>query len=413
MSYRYLIIGGGLAGGRACQGIRQVDTDGAVALVAAEAHRPYERPALSKGFLRGQEPLDHLYVDEADFYEQHGVELITGVAATSIDRAAHRVMLADGRELGYEKLLLATGGSAIRLPLPGAELPGAMTLRTIEDALALREAAAAGGPAVVLGGSFIGAEVAASLAQMGLAVDLVFPEKRLLERLGPPELSAAIAARFSAHGVAIWPGTLPERLEGEGRVQRIVLQDGRTLPAGLVAMGVGSRLTTAWAREAGRALAERGAGVGDENLASSAADIYAAGDIAAWPGPRGAGRLRVEHWDVARRQGLRAGRNMAGDVRPYRALPYFFSDLFDLSLEVWGDPARREATALRGDLKGAAFTLFGFFGGRLTSAVAAGATRAARKALPALVEAGLGLDAAEALADSGIELAALVPGSPA
>ncbi len=278
------------------------------------------------------------------FYQDNKIELNIGVAATAIDRAAHQVELADGRRLGYEKLLLATGGAPIRLPLPGADLAGVMTLRTIEDSEAIRaaaagEATAAARRAVVLGGSFIGSEVAASLAQMGMQVTMVFPEARLLERLGPPELSAALAARFAEHGVTILSGALPAQLQGAGR--------GRTSgpcwtagcwPAELVVMGVGIRLNTALAKAAGLALGERDAVLVDENLVSSDPDILAAGDIAAWPDPLGEGRLRVEHWDVARRQGTRAGGNMAGEARPYTALPYFFSDLFDLSLEVWGEP---------------------------------------------------------------------------
>ena len=169
-SYKYVIIGGGLAGGRACQGIRRLDKEGSVALIGAEAHLPYERPALSKGYMTGKEDLDHVYVKEAAYYDENNIDLLTGVRVTRIDRDAHSVTLDDGRTLGYHKLLLATGGSAWRLPLPGADLADVYTLRTIEDAQAIQAAAraAAGGKrALVLGGSFIGSEVAASLAQIG------------------------------------------------------------------------------------------------------------------------------------------------------------------------------------------------------------------------------------------------------
>jgi 3-phenylpropionate/trans-cinnamate dioxygenase ferredoxin reductase subunit len=360
-TYNYIIIGGGLAGGRACQGIRRLDKEGSVALITAEEHVPYERPALSKGYLTGKEDLDHVYVKEAAYYDQNGIDLLTGVRVTGIDRGTRSVSLDDGRVLGYGKLLLATGGSAWRLPLPGADLPGVYTLRTIEDSSAIRSAAwtanATGKRALVLGGSFIGSEVASSLAQLGAQVTMVFPESRLLERVVTEELSAYLGKLYAEHGVRILSGTKPERLEGTDRVECAVLarlgQDrgaGETLDVDLVVMGVGIRLNTALAKEAGLEMWERGAVVVDEQLRTSDPDIYAAGDIAAWPDPTFNKRMRVEHWDVAFRQGLRVGRNMAGEDKAYKTLPYFFSDLFDLSFEVWGDLTAWDQTVLRRQL---------------------------------------------------------------
>lgn len=408
-SYKYVIIGGGLAGGRAGDGIRKVDMEGTVALVTGEHHMPYERPPLSKGYLTGKEGLDHVYLKEDAYYAQNNIEVISGVRATKVDPAARSVTLDDGRVLEYEKLLLATGGYAWRLPIPGHDLPGVFTLRTIEDADAIREAAGSGKRALVLGGSFIGSEVASSLAQLGLNVAMVFPETRLLERIVPEELSTFLHAKYEANGVRILTGTKPDHLEGRGKVERVKLDNGETMDVDLVVMGVGIRLDTELARDAGLELGERDAVVVDEYLRTSDPNIYAAGDIAAWPDPTFGKRLRVEHWDVARGQGLRVGRNMAGEEKPYTALPYFFSDLFDLSFEVWGDLTAWDQTVLRGALEGGSFALYYFDRGKMVGVLAAGRPDEERKPMQALVKARPAYeDVAAKLSDEGVSLSTLV-----
>ena len=408
-SYKYVIIGGGLAGQRAGDGIRKVDTEGTVALVTGEHRMPYQRPPLSKGYLTGEEGLDHVYLKEEAYYAQNDIEVILGVRVTKVDPAARSVTLDDGQVLGYEKLLLATGGNAWRLPIPGHDLPGVFTLRTIEDADGIRKAAASGKRALVVGGSFIGSEVASSLAQLGLNVAMVFPEARLLERIAPEELSAFLNAKYEAKGVRILAGTKPDRLEGNGKVERVKLDDGETLDVDLVVMGVGIRLDTELARDAGLELGEKGAVVVDEYLRTSDPNIYAAGDIAAWPDPTFGQRLRVEHWDVARRQGLRAGRNMAGEEKPYTALPYFFSDLFDFSFEVWGSLTAWDQTVLRGTLEGGSFALYYFHQGKMVGVLAAGRPDEERKPMQALVKARPAYeDVAAKLSDEGVDLGTLV-----
>jgi len=407
-SYRYVIIGGGIAAGRACDGIRRLDTQGTIALVTAEHHLPYQRPPLSKGYLAGKEGLDKVYLKDSDFYAQNKVETVSGVRASKLDPSARTVTLEDGRTLSYEKLLLATGGSAIRLPLPGADLPGVFTLRTIDDADSIRQLARPGARALVIGGSFIGSEAAATLVQLGLDVAIVFPEERLIQRVVPPELSAFLQAKYESHGVRILTGLKPERLEGRGKVKRAVLSSGESLAIDLVVMGVGIRLNTELARDAGLQLGERGAVIVDEYLRTSDPSIYAAGDIAAWPDPTFGKRLRVEHWDVARQQGLRAGRNMAGEGKPYTALPYFFSDLFDLSFEAWGDLSAWDQTVLRGGLT-STFILFYFSQGTMVGVLAVGASDEARKQIQALVKARPAYQAvADKLRDEHADLATLV-----
>jgi NAD(P)H-nitrite reductase large subunit len=407
--YNYIIVGGGLAGQRAAQGIRKVDVEGTTALITAEQHVPYERPPLSKGYLMGKEGVDAAYLEDDDWYEENGIDLMRGRRVAGVDAGEHSVTLEHGQELAYGKLLLATGGHAWRLPIPGAELDRVFTLRTIEDSDAIREAAENAGQALVLGGSFIGSEVAASLTQIGIGVTMVFPESRLLERVVPEVFSDLLREKFEGEGVRILSGTTPDRLEGDEGVERAVLSNGETLPVGIVVMGVGIRLNTELAADAGLDLTERGEVVVDEYLRTSDPDIYAAGDIAAWPDPTFEKRLRVEHWDVARRQGLRAGRNMAGEDKAYTSLPYFFSDMFDLSFEVWGNLMSWDQTVLRGDLGGSSYKLFYFDRGRLVGVLTVGRLGEDRKAIPKLVKARLAHeDAADALGDEGVDLGSMI-----
>ncbi len=428
--YRYMIVGGGLAGQRAAKGVRKVDEEGTAAVITREPHVPYERPPLSKGYLMGGEGLDAVYPEDPSWYDENNVDVMQGARVVSVDADDHTVTLDDGRELGYDKLLLATGGHAWQLPLTGADLERVFTLRTIEDSDAIRAAAESADHALVLGGSFIGSEVAASLTQLGTNVTMVFPEGRLLERIVPASFSAFLHETFEGEGVRILTGSKPERLEGDGSVQRVVLDRGEadqeTLEIDMVVMGVGIRLNTELAADAGLELTERSEVIVDPYLRTSDPDIYAAGDIAAWPDPTFDKRLRVEHWDVARRQGLRAGRNMAAaalgdrvdavtEQKPYTSLPYFFSDMFDLSFEVWGDLSSWDRTLLRGTLGSSSYQLF-YFDARedggpqsLVGVLTVGRLGDARKAIPKLIKARLSYDeVADELADETIELSTLV-----
>ncbi|MBN1399917.1 MAG: FAD-dependent oxidoreductase [Anaerolineae bacterium] len=406
-SYTYVIVGGGLAGGRACQGIRRNDKQGSIALVSAETHLPYERPPLSKGYLRGKEGREKLWVKDEAYYAQNGIDLILDMLAARLDPADHTLTLGDGRVLGYQKLLLATGGSAWRLPIPGSELERVYTLRTIEDSDAIREAATSAKQALVIGGSFIGCEVSATLTQMGVGVTTVFLESRPMERVAPEAFSALVQARFEREGIRLLPQTKPLRIEGAGRAERVALENGETLDVDLVVMGVGIRLNTALAREAGLEMAERDAVMVNRHLQTSAPDIYAAGDIAAWPSTQ-FGRLRVEHWDVARAQGYRAGRNMAGDMGPYVTLPYFFTDLFDISPEVWGDLSAWDTVVQRGSTDAGSYAFYYFSEGQLTGVLAAGRPDAERDAMQSLVRTRPAYeDVADKLSDETVELGVL------
>jgi NADPH-dependent 2,4-dienoyl-CoA reductase/sulfur reductase-like enzyme len=406
--YTYLIVGGGMAGGRACQGIRKLDKEGSIALVTDEPHAPYERPPLSKEYLTGKKELEKVYLKEDAYYAQNQIDLFTGTQVIQVEPALHRVTLEDGRVLAYEKLLLATGGRARRLPLPGNDLAHVFTLRTIENSSAIRVAAQAGARALVIGGSFIGSEVAASLAQLGLDVTLVFPEPRLLERVVPEELSAFLLEKYAGNGVRILTGTKPLRLVGTRTVEIAELDNGESLPVDLVVMGVGIELNTGLAQSAGLELNDEGAIVVNGALQTSDPDIYAAGDVAAWPSFTFGKRLRVEHWDVARGQGMRAGRNMAGEAKRYTALPYFFSDLFDLSFEAWGDLTAWDQTVLRGKLE-ESFSFFYFYRGQMVGVLAVDRPDEERKPMQHLVRARVRFESVSgALAEAAVGLDKLI-----
>ena len=408
-SYKYVIIGGGLAGGKGVGGIRQVDETGSVALITQEPHEPYERPPLSKRYLRGEVGLDGVHLEDAAYYDEKDIDLLTGVRAIEVDREEQVVTLENAEQLNYEKLLLATGGDARRLPIPGSDLDNVFTLRTIEDSDHIREAAGDGRHALVMGGSFIGSEVASSLRLLGTQVTMIFPESRLLKRIVPLELSDFIFAAYREEGVVILPGTVADGLEGEGFVERANLESGETVDIDLAVMGVGIGLNTELAKEAGLELTETGAVKVDEYLRTSDPNIYAAGDIAAWPDPTFGERLRVEHWDVARRQGRRAGQNMAGEGKPYKALPYFYSDLFDLSFEAWGNLSSWERTVRRGSIEEGSFALYYFDQDRLVGVLAVGRPSGERSPMQDLVKARPDYESvADQLQDESIDLAGLV-----
>ncbi len=407
--YKYVIIGGGLASATAADGIRQVDEGGSVALVTGENHVPYERPPLSKAYLRGEVGLEFVYLNDDAAYAGLDIDLLKGERAVKVAPDSRSVTLEDGRLLGYERLLLATGGHARRLPIPGGDLHGVFTLRTIEDSDGIRNAAQSGGAALVLGGSFIGSEVAASLSELGMDVTMAFPEGRLLERIVPRELSDFLHAKYEREGVRILSGTKPQEFEGEEKVEGAKLDSGEVLDLDLVVMGVGIQLNTELALDAGLAMGHVEEIIVDEYLRTSDPYIFAAGDIAAWPDATFGKRLRVEHWDVAQRQGLRAGLNMAGEEEPYTVLPYFYSELFDVNLEVWGNLTGWNQTVLRGRLEEGSFAFYYFDEGRMVGVLACRRPNEERGPMEALVSARpLYEDLAARLPDEGVDLSSLV-----
>jgi NADPH-dependent 2,4-dienoyl-CoA reductase/sulfur reductase-like enzyme len=333
--YRYVIVGAGLAGASAASAIRERDHSGTILLMGAERYPPYHRPPLSKQLWTGAKTVAQTAVHEAPFYDQDGITIELGHRAVSIDTRHKTLLDSQGRRILYEKLLLAAGGAPRRLPIPGGGLEGVCYLRTLDDYLYLREQAAPGRCAVVIGGGFIGSEIAAALTSNRLNVTMVFPSPYLCSRVFPEGLGRAVQRAYQDRGVNVLCNDEPVSIEMVRGRFRTRTRAGHEIDSDLVAVGAGIAPQTALASAAG--LAVRDGVVVDKFLETSRSGIYAAGDLAAFPCPALGRRLRMEHWDNARAQGLCAGRNMAGGREPYAYLPYFFSDLFDFGYEAVGD----------------------------------------------------------------------------
>ena len=362
---QHVIIGGGLAGASAAAALRKEGFDGRVVLVADETKRPYERPELSKKYLRGAPGTD-VFVHDPAFYTESDIELLTGRPVDAIDTNRRTVMI--GTELvPFDRLLLATGARARQLAVPGAELDGVVTLRTIDDADRIRELAAAAEHIVVIGGGWIGSEVAASLRQLGRNVTLVMPTRTPLERVLGPTLGAVYGDAHVEHGVRlVTDGTLTG-FTGRDGVMGVTTADGRSLPADLVVVGIGAEPAVELAVAAG--LAVHDGVLVDDRLRTDVPGIFAAGDVAnAWH-PRFGRRVRVEHWDNAKRQGRHAAVNMLGGDAKYERIPYFYSDQYDLGMEYRGLGAASDEVVFRGRPEDREFIAFWLRDGRVTAAM--------------------------------------------
>ncbi|MGY1745539.1 NAD(P)/FAD-dependent oxidoreductase [Blastococcus sp. SYSU D00695] len=331
----YVVVGGGLAGAKAAETLRAEGFAGPVVLVGAEPEPPYERPPLSKGQLLGTAAREDARVHPPGWYGEHDVELRTGTRATALDPVAHRVTLDGGEELPYARLLLATGSSARRLPVPGADLAGVRYLRTQADADGLRADLAGGGRrVVVVGAGWIGMEVAAAARVLGNDVTVVEPQPAPLYGVLGPELGDVFARLHRDHGVVVSTGTGVRELRGDsGRVTTVVT-DGPELPADLVVVGVGAVPEVGLAVSAG--LQVDGGVVTDAALRTSAPDVHAAGDIASAFHPLYGRPVRVEHWANALNGGPAAARSMLGRPVSYDRVPYFFTDQYELGMEYSG-----------------------------------------------------------------------------
>jgi NADPH-dependent 2,4-dienoyl-CoA reductase/sulfur reductase-like enzyme len=334
MSAPILIVGGGLAAGTAVTELRDLGHDGDVVVVADEPHPPYERPPLSKELLQGRKEAEETYVHPADWYAEHKVDLRTGVRVSAIDPDARTVRLDDGEEVAFSALLLATGARARRLPLEPTNDVAVRYLRTLDDAAALRGALGDGRRLLVVGGGWIGMEVAASARQLGSSVTLVEPEEQpLLAALGP-DIGARFATEHRAHGVDLRTGTGFDRLDGG----EAVLSDGSRIPVDTVLVGIGAVPNDELARDAGLAV-ENGILV-DAGLRTSHEAVFAAGDVASIDHPVLGERVRVEHWQNAIDQGKAAARALLGEAVEMTALPYFYTDQYDLGMEYFGHVGR-------------------------------------------------------------------------
>jgi 3-phenylpropionate/trans-cinnamate dioxygenase ferredoxin reductase subunit len=353
-----VIVGGGLAAASAVETLREEGFDGDVTVVADEQHPPYQRPPLSKGYLQGKEGLDAVILHPAEWYAENDVALRTSTPAIVLDPVEHRLELAGGEALTYDAVLLATGSSPRRLPIAGANLPGVMTLRRLDDSNALAEQLRGGGKRLVLIGSgWIGLEVAASARELGNEVTVLERDPVPLAAALGAELGEVFARMHREHGVDLRMSVNVERVVGEARADGVVV-DGETVPADLVLVGVGAVPNTGLAEAAGIEV-QNGILVG-ANLRTSAPDVYAAGDVANAYHPVIQQHLRSEHWANALNAGPVAARSMLGQHSVFDRIPYFYTDQYDLGMELSGYPPLMSQAQLviRGDLDSREFISF-------------------------------------------------------
>lgn len=351
----FVIVGGGLAGAKAAESLRKQGFDGRVVLLSEESVRPYERPPLSKAYLRGEAGFDKAAVHKEAYYADHGIELRTGEPVASLDPEGRRVILASGEAVGYDSLLLATGSAPRRLPVPGSELPNVRYLRDLPDADGLRAAIEVATKVAVIGAGWIGAEVTASARQMGREVAMVEVTALPLERVLGPEVGAVYRDLHADHGVELHLGSGVEELRGSGSVEEVRLAGGKVIAADLVVVGVGVRPRVELAEEAGLPV-DNGVLV-DEHLAA-APGIFAAGDVANAHHPFYGGRIRLEHWSAALNQGKAVAVSMLGQPMSYDRIPYFYSDQYDLGMEYTGWAPAWDRVVLRGDPSAREFVAF-------------------------------------------------------
>jgi 3-phenylpropionate/trans-cinnamate dioxygenase ferredoxin reductase subunit len=364
MSSTFVIVGAGMAGGKAVETLREEGFDGRIVLVGAEPDRPYERPPLSKDYLRGEAERQTIYLQEdAGWYAEHDVELRPSTVVASLDVADGAVVLADGERVGYDRLLLATGAEPKHLPIPGADLAGVHVLRTVEDSDALRAVLDAGGRLVVVGAGWIGCEVAASARQRGMEVTLIESLSVPLERVLGPELGAFYRDVHLDHGVELRLGDGVEAFEGADRVERVRTSDGASVECDAVVVGIGVAPRTELAD--GVLDVDDGILV-DAGLGASVDGVFAAGDVANHDHPM-LGRLRVEHWANALEQGPAAARAMLGQDVAYDRVPYFFSDQYDVGMEYAGHSRPGDEVVFRGDPATREFVAFWLRDGRVTA----------------------------------------------
>jgi 3-phenylpropionate/trans-cinnamate dioxygenase ferredoxin reductase subunit len=402
----YLLIGGGLASGSCAAQLRRAGADGSILLVGREPDLPYDRPPLSKGYLQGKESRGDALMKDAGFYEEQNIEVLTRTSAMKLDLQARTVKLSNKQEIGFGQALLATGANVRRLNVDGAELEGIHYLRTFGNSDAIREDAA-GKRVVMIGGSYIASEVAASLTELGSQCSMVMMEPVALSRSFGPEAARYFHDLLTAHGIEIHAEDELERFEGaDGRVTKVVTKSGRELEADAVVIGVGVNPDVMLARGAGLELGERGGIVVDSQLQTGTPGVFAAGDVAEYESViHGGRRIRVEHWDVAFGHGKTVALNMLGKAVAHDAVPYFFSDLSNwAAIEYVGPAYDWDREVVRGSPDEGAFTVFYLHEGHLAGALTAGRSddlQAARRLIASGADVG---DRVDALGDLSTDL---------
>jgi 3-phenylpropionate/trans-cinnamate dioxygenase ferredoxin reductase subunit len=403
MPETFVIVGASLAGGGAAAALRQEGFDGGVVLVGAEPQPPYERPPLSKEYLRGESSFERALVQPPGFYDENGIETRFGDRATRVDAAEKTVELEGGERVAYDKLLVATGGRNRRLSIPGLDLEGVYGLRTVADSDRIRAEIAPGRKAVVVGMGFIGSEVAASLRQSGVDVVVVDRNEVPLRRVLGEEVGRVIEGIHRDHGASMVFEDTVAAFEGAGRVERVTTGRGRRIECDFVVVGLGTEPVTELLAGTGAEI-DNGVVV-DEYLRTGVEGIYAAGDVANHYHPVFERHIRVEHWQNALKQGPAAARSMLDEGEPYEEIPWFWSDQYEHNLQYAGFHTEWDELVVRGSMEERNFVAFYRKDERVLAAVAVNWGRDLRRSMP-LIKAREPVDAAK-LCDLGVDLRTL------
>lgn len=366
-TYDYLLIGGGRTSANAAQAIRESDSSGSIMIVAGEDRKPYDRPPLSKTFIEGKPPNpDDVESKPDDFFDKHNVGLIRGVSATKVDRANKSVELADGRTLKYGKLLLATGATPNKLDIPGHDRDNLYYLRSVDDSMKIRDAAKSAKSAVLIGAGYIGTEVGATLCTLGLQCTVIGREGRLWDKFLSEGTSNWLGSYFEGKGVKLRLNASTSEIVDSG----VKLANGEVIEGEIVVVGIGVKQNVGLAKDAGLNVDHDGV-ITDSTLKTSDPNIWAAGDIASYDDVNFGKRWHLEHYMNADWQGTQVGKNMAGAAEAFAKIPYFYSDMFDLSFVLRGDAAGGKSVKVIGDMDSAEFIeLYAYPGGRLAMGLA-------------------------------------------
>jgi len=352
----FIIVGASLAGAKAAEELRERGFDGRVVLIGSETERPYERPPLTKDYLRGESDRESTFVHEEDFYARHEITLMTETTVSAVDPAGANITLQDGRELGYDRLLLATGAEPRRITVPGAGLEGIHYLRSLADCELLQDRLDGAGHVAVVGAGWIGSEFAASARQTGHEVTLIDPTALPNERIFGTEIGSFYRGVHAAHGINLALGEGVESFEGDRALERLRTSSGRVIDCDLAVVGIGVVPRLDLAKSAGLSI-ESGIVV-DEALETSAPGVFAAGDVASAWHPFYGERIRVEHWSNALNQGPAAARAMLGEAISFDHIPYFFSDQYEVGMEYSGYAPQWDDVVFRGERESGEFIAF-------------------------------------------------------
>jgi len=404
----FLLIGGGLAAASCASELRKRGAEGSILLAGREPEPPYERPPLTKEYLRGEAERADAYVNEPSWYEQNGVELLSGRNVMSLDAEARTAKIQGGEEVTFGKALIATGAMVNILRVEGAENEGIHYLRAFGNSDAIRADAEKAEHVALIGGSYIASEVAASLAARGTKCTMLMMEDVALSRTFGEAAGRWFQEQLEGHGVTVHGGEQLQAFEGDGRVSAVVAQSGLTIECDAVVVGAGVRPDTMLAERAGIEIGDGGIAC-DSRLRTSVEGIYAAGDCCSYDSVVHGRRIHVEHWDVAMQQGMHAARNMLGEGRDYDVVPYFFSDLADwASLEYVGPAYEWDDEVWRGDREGGEFSVWYLKGGRVAGALSVDRSEDLAEARRMLAD-GVDVSAArDRLADPGSDLSEIV-----